>query len=128
LFVHRRLSIALLLLAITWLGEPAYALWNFAAEHACCLPKAAAQPSCHAMAHHGAPPHAAAGFAAGHNHSDCAHDCCTKLRTANSSVVAANSVLVSHADSAEIVVVAASASPAAPSRSPSSERGPPIIA
>ena len=126
--MSRRISIALLLLALSWMGEPAYALWNFAAEHACCLPKTAAQPSCHAMAHRGAPPHAAAGFAAGHNHSDCAHDCCTKLRTANSSAVATSSVSVVHASSAGIVLATVAENRTSTTRSASSERGPPSLA
>jgi hypothetical protein len=123
--VPRRISIALLLLALFWMGEPAYALWNFAAEHACCLPKAAAQPSCHEMAHHGA---GGETVASGHSHSDCAHDCCTKLRTANSSALAAKSHSVVHADPAPIVVASISENRMSATRSTSSERGPPTIA
>jgi len=124
LFVHRRLSIALLLLTLTWMGEPAYAIWNFAAEHACCLPKAAAQPSCHTMAHHDA---ASVSFAAGHSHSDCAHDCCTKQRTANNSAIGGQATAVINAETTEVVVHAnAEISPNA-RWSNLSERGPPRL-
>ena len=122
----RRTSIALLLIALFWVGEPAYALWNFAADHACCLPKPTAQASCHGMAHHGASADAAT-FAAGHNHSDCAHDCCTKQRTATSSAITARVIAVRNAESTEIVVHAnAEISPNA-RWSSLSERGPPSL-
>lgn len=124
MFVHRRLSIALLLLALTWLGEPAYAIWNFAAEHACCLPKAAAQPSCHEMAHHDA---AAVSFAAGHSHSDCAHDCCTKQRTASNSAIGGPATAVINAETTEIVVHANVEIGPNARWSSLSERGPPRL-
>jgi hypothetical protein len=125
LFVQRRLSILLLLLAFTWVGEPAYALWKVAADHACCLPKAAAaEASCHGMAHHGA---AGASVAAGHSHSDCAHDCCTKQRTASSSAIAARALAVSNVESTEIVIHATAEISANARWSSLSERGPPTL-
>jgi len=126
LFVSRRLSIALLLLALFWVGEPAYALWNFAAEHACCLPKPAASgPSCHEMAHHSA---AGASIVAGHSHSDCAHDCCTKQRTANASAVAARAVAIRSVESAQVIVPTDTEIAPNARWSSLSERGPPPIA
>jgi hypothetical protein len=77
LFVQRRVSIVLFLLALFWVGEPAYALWKSAADHACCLPKPAAMPSCHGMAHDAG----GTSIASHHQHADCPHDCCTKQRT-----------------------------------------------
>lgn len=79
----RRISIALLLIALFWVGEPAYALWKIAADHACCLAKpAAAEPSCHGMAHHAD----GVTLTSRHQHSDCPHDCCTKQRTGSAAV------------------------------------------
>ena len=127
--MHRRISIALLLIALFWVGEPAYALWSFAAEHSCCLPKpAASEPSCHEMAHHGGTASAAATFGAGHNHSDCAHDCCTKQRTANSSAVAARAIAIRGVESAPIVVPADEGISPNARWSSLSERGPPTLA
>ena len=125
--MHRRLSIALLLLALSSVGEPAYALWKVAADHACCLPKpAAAQASCHGMAHHAAG-NISAALAAGHHHSDCAHDCCTKQRTASNSAIIARAVAVYSAEGTEIVSRAnAEISPNA-GWSSLSERGPPSL-
>jgi hypothetical protein len=124
-FVARRISIALLLLAFFWVGEPAYALWNFAADHACCLPKSeVAEPSCHEMAHHSA---AGASVAAGHNHSDCAHDCCTKQRTANSSTITGGAIALRSTRSTEIVVQVNAEIRANARWSSLSERGPPTL-
>lgn len=126
MFVRRRLSILVLLLAFTWAGEPAYALWKVAADHACCLPKpAAAQAACHGMAHHDGAD--GASVAAGHNHSDCAHDCCTKQRTANSSAITARAVAVDSVEGTEIVFQANVE--VAPNTRGSSlcERGPPSL-
>jgi hypothetical protein len=125
LFVPRRISIALLLLALFWVGEPAYALWKVAADHACCLPKpAAAEPSCHGVSHHDAGP----TFAAGHSHSDCAHDCCTKQRTANGSAVATRAIAIGTAESAQSVIHATTEITSNAQWSSLSERGPPAIA
>lgn len=126
MFVARRISIALLVIALFWVGEPAYALWNFATDHACCLPKAAAaEPSCHEMAHHSA---AGASFASGHNHSDCAHDCCTKQRTANTSAITAQGIAIRNIAAAEIVVPANAEIRPNARWSSLSERGPPTVA
>ena len=125
MFVARRISILLVLLASVWLGEPAYALWNFAADHACCLARpAAAQPSCHEMAHHSG---AAASFAPGHNHTDCAHDCCTKQRTAETFPIAPQAIAIGYIESAEIVVHATAESRPNARWSSLSERGPPAL-
>lgn len=121
----RRISIALLLLAFFWVGEPAFALWNFAADHACCLAKpAATEPSCHEMAHHSA---AGASFAAGHNHSDCAHDCCTKQRVSNGSAITPQAIGIATIENAEIVVHAKAETSPNARRSSLSERGPPSL-
>lgn len=125
MFVQRRISILVLLLAISWVGEPAYALWKVAADHACCLPKAAAsEASCHGLAHHDPD---GVSVAAGHSHSDCAHDCCTKQRTASSSAIIARAIAVGSVESSEIIVHA-NAEIAPDARwSSLSERGPPSL-
>jgi hypothetical protein len=128
LFVPRRVSIALLLLALFWVGESAYALSKIAADHACCLAKpAATEPSCHEMAHHSASA-SGASFGAGHSHSDCAHDCCTKQRTVNSSAVTARAIAIRTVESAQIVVHAGTEISSNARWSSLSERGPPTIA
>jgi hypothetical protein len=125
LFVARRISILLVLLAFFWVGEPAYDLWNFAADHACCVPKSeAAEPSCHEIAHHSV---AGANVAAGHNHSDCAHDCCTKQRTANSSAITGGAIALRSTRSTELVVHANAELRANARWSSLFERGPPAL-
>jgi hypothetical protein len=124
LFVQRRVSIALFLLALFWVGEPAYALWKAGAEHACCLPKAAAVPSCHGMAHDDV----GVSVAAQHRHSDCAHDCCTKLRTPTRSAIAARAVPLGSAETAGFIVLATAAPRASAADSVVFDRGPPTTA
>jgi hypothetical protein len=124
LFVQRRVSIALFLVALFWVGEPAYALWNSAAEHACCLPKPATEPSCHGMAHHAA----GASIASQHKHSDCAHDCCTKQRTANRSAIIARAVPHGFAETAVFIVPATATARISAVESVVFERGPPTTA
>jgi hypothetical protein len=119
LFEARRISIALF-----WVGEPAYALWSSASEHACCLPKPAAMPSCHGMAHHDA---ASASFAARHSHSDCPHDCCTKQRTANTFAITGGAVAIRSTASKELVVHTTAEIRSNARWSRLSERGPPTL-
>ena len=124
MFVQRRVSIALFMVALFWVGEPAYALWKAGAEHACCLPKAAALPSCHGMAQDDV----GVSVAAQHRHSDCGHDCCTKQRTAARSAIAPRAVPLGFAETAEFIVLATRETHAGAAGSVVFDRGPPTTA
>ena len=122
--MYRRVSSALLVVALFWVGEPAYALWKAAAEHACCLPKPAATPSCHGTEHHDA----GASVGSQHQHSDCAHECCTKLRTASRSAIIARAVPHGFVEFIEFITAATTETHASAAHLIVFERGPPTIA